>query len=240
MNFGNDIIIFGGEKGGAGKTTACFAVGENLHAAGVPALIADADPQNPDVHRRFLTRGAIRFLHTDYSQWEPIFEHEDQPVLLNLPAAGGHWLAASQESAFVLDELRDSGRKFRFFFLGNHQTDSAQTLARQFGPWLTQNRDCISQALVVRNLHYGHPASFAELDAAAGRLGLEVVNLPLLQRIPADVLMNSSEPATALLARENPAALPRMQQRALRHWLQASAEALGIPGGFLTPRAVEL
>lgn len=83
------IFIFGGGKGGVGKTTACLAFVLSARAKGIEFAVREGDATNPDVARALGLSDDIIFQSNDMASWATILqEARSGDIVINLPGGG--------------------------------------------------------------------------------------------------------------------------------------------------------
>lgn len=95
-SLGTTVCIFGGNKGGVGKSTSSRAFVDMCLTAGVPVAVLDADTENPDVHRMFKDATPsleVNLKREDGSGWmdamDFIAEHPGRVIVMSTPAGIG-------------------------------------------------------------------------------------------------------------------------------------------------------
>lgn len=122
------IYVFGGGKGGVGKTTACLALVKTREAAGSPvSSIFDGDATNPDVLRA-LGLGVDNGLDaSEIDSWRDVLAAaENGDVVVNLPGGGDAVFLAHAD--VISQSATDAGHQVLFVSTLNRSVECIQLL----------------------------------------------------------------------------------------------------------------
>lgn len=224
------IVIFCGDKGGVGKTTAAVAYADGLIARGIDFLALDADGSNPDFHGRYETGVVID--HKDFQNWATILEAPEN-IVVNLPAGGGAWLWENRQ--ILSEAVSSAGKSVQLMFLVNRDRESANILRHRALPLL--KLPGFDSLTVVKNLHFGGTEKFLILESVRKEIlaaGAAIIDFPELNDLVARDVANSGERPADLLKSGR---LGFIQTPILRSWLKGSHESFFgqyIPEGAAT------
>src|SRR5690606_7221942 len=91
------VILFDGDKGGVGKSSACGAFADWAHAQGIPIEVVDGDARNRDVHR--IVDGMVPSIQINlrtHNGWmdfgDFVHNNSDRCILVSMPAGVGNEL----------------------------------------------------------------------------------------------------------------------------------------------------
>lgn len=212
------IVIFCGDKGGVGKTTAAVAYADGLIARGIEFLPLDADQSNPDFFERYENGVAVD--HQDFENWAAILEAPEN-IVLNLPAGGGSWIWENRD---VLSEAAQAaGKSIDLYFVVNRDRESANILQKRALPLL--KLPAFASLTVVRNLFFGPPEKFSILEDARRDItsaGGKIIDFPELNDLVARDVANSGKRPAELL---RDGGIGFIQTPILRAWLKSAHEA---------------
>lgn len=212
------IVIFGGDRGGVGKTTSAIAYADGLIARGIDFLPLDADGTNLDFYRRY--KNGVAIDHQDFENWQMILEAPEN-IVINLPAGGGGWL---WENRAVLSEaVQDAGKSIDLFFVVSRDQESVHLLKQRALPLV--QLPGFASLTIVRNLYFGAPEKFILLEPIERDLrakGVRMVDLPELNDLVALTVRNSGKRPAELIQRKE---LSFIQTPLLRSWLQTAHKA---------------
>lgn len=190
------VVIFDGDKGGVGKSTACGAFVDWCIKHGIPVGVVDGDSRNPDVHRMF--EGAVPVIRADlriHAGWMDMTDFQnDNPgsvIVASMPAGVGKQMEF--EAPRLLEAMEHSGRSISLAWLINRSLDSINLLneaTKAFGPKL-------SSRFVLKNLFFGNEDSFLRWRESKTRKEFEsaggvTLNFPELHERVMDKLFSSA------------------------------------------------
>lgn len=209
------VFIFGGEKGGVGKTIACVSFIEAQHAASNDPLILDCDSTNPDIHSKYKTRGAQLMDPSSLQAWGDVLEQaSSRDVVINLPARGLETLATNAE--IIAETAVEQSVQLVYFHILNRQKESLFLLAE-----VIESIGGFASITAVRNLYFGAADKFTFFNSSPARKKVSVVDFPELQDWVADRVMTAAEGEGVASILPTLAALDRA---ALKRWLRATGE----------------
>ncbi|MCT7981076.1 mobilization protein [Laspinema olomoucense] len=148
------VHMWGGERGGAGKSTGCRVMADYLLERDIPFYLVDTDRSRPDVKAYYGERLGERCVEAYFSEAEHRSNNADtifqlaitQNVLVNLPAQVGvpfkEWVERN-----CLDEMASEMQvRFVLWFAFTGEMDSLQLFEESLNhyPWMEQ--------VLVRNL----------------------------------------------------------------------------------------
>lgn len=185
------IYIFGGGKGGVGKTTACLALVKTREAAGNPITsVFDGDATNPDVLRALGLGVDCGIDAADIDAWRGVLAAAEKgDVVVNLPGGGD---AVFLEHADVISQsAAEAGHQILFVSTLNRSIECIQLLKGA----LDHLENTAAQPLVVLNEFYGQSIKFfryknsKQRDRIKQMSGLEIV-LPELAEFAIDAMLS--------------------------------------------------
>lgn len=185
------IYIFGGGKGGVGKTTACLALVKTREAAGNPiASVFDGDATNPDVLRALGLGVDCGIDATDIDAWRGVLgAAEKGDVVVNLP--GGGDAVFLQNADVISQSAAESGHQILFVSTLNRSIECIQLLKGT----LDHLENTAAQPLVVLNEFFAPSIKFYRYKNSKQRErikqmnGLEII-LPELAEFAIDALLS--------------------------------------------------
>ncbi|MGL5195868.1 MAG: hypothetical protein ACRC8Y_19965 [Chroococcales cyanobacterium] len=159
------VHIWGGERGGAGKSTGCRVMANYLLERGVPFTLVDTDRSRPDVKAYYGERLGERCVEAYFSEAEHKSNNADiifqlaltQNVLVNLPAQVAvpfqEWVERN-----CLDEVASEMQvRFVLWFACTGEMDSLQLFEESLNqyPWMEQ--------VLVKNLGISDPNAWNKI-----------------------------------------------------------------------------
>lgn len=186
------IYIFGGSKGGVGKTTACLALVITKELAGEPCQVRDGDVTNPDVIRTLaLPPESHGFNPADIADWRDVLAAatDTQNLIINLPGGGD---AVLLEYAEVISEsLTAEGHNLYFISTLNRGAESLSLLKTS----LAVLEGTAIKPVVILNEYFGEAIKFARYKKSKTREALKKMNgveivMPELADFSIDALLS--------------------------------------------------
>lgn len=187
------IYIFGGGKGGVGKTTACLALVKTREAVGSPvSTVFDGDATNPDVLRA-LGLGVDNGLNAaEIDSWRGVLAAAEKgDVVVNLP--GGGDAVFLQNGDVISQSAAEAGHQVLFVSTLNRSVECIQLLKAT----LDHLEGTAAQPVVVLNEFFGPGIKFFRYKNSKQRErikhmgGLEIV-LPELAEFAIDAMLSQS------------------------------------------------
>lgn len=208
------MFLISGEKGGVGKSTACIHLIEALRAAGMPPVIYDGDPVNPDVLARY--HDALAFDIASPQAWGEVLEAAGAgPIVVNLPARGGEVLE-SYADAFK-EAANALGVEVTYLHVMNRQKDSLMLLASA-----VERLGGVASVYAVRNLYFGEQSKFTLFNNSKTRQKVAgEINLPELADHVADAMQTAPKGQLPLETGEG---LKIFDREILKKWLRQAGE----------------
>jgi len=132
-----DIHLFGGEKGGVGKSFVCRTAVQYHLDRGIEFALYDADRCNADVNRIYSEVGCQKIILSENRKHQdegiPAYlDAIDKPTLINLPAQ----IIDSFQNWFEKNDLSEMAKEdeieIYLWFVCNGQTDSIALLSEYF------------------------------------------------------------------------------------------------------------
>lgn len=236
MAIKKEIWIFGGDKGGVGKTKAACAFADSLMNAGVDFLPVDADPANADFFPRF--PGAVNADLKKAENWGLILR-APKNLVINLPADGGAWIA---EHAAVLGKaMALAGARPTYFFLCDRDPEVLKLLQSRAMPLFNTPGWQTGRLVVTRNLHFGEATQFDLLNGLMANLplGTKVVDFPKLDEYVARLWVRSAQRPTAYVEQMIAGGGYFLEPMMLQEWAEAAGLALADAADYSTEPATE-
>lgn len=159
------IVLFDGDKGGVGKSTACGAFGDWALEQGIPIAIADGDARNADVFRIF--DGIVPSVEINlrtHDGWMDLadFVHSnpDRLILVSMPAGVGAEMA-HEAPRFVRQAKEFDRPGISLVWVINRTMDSINLLRESLQAFGDEKPESM---FVMKNLFYGDPAKFGRWE----------------------------------------------------------------------------
>ena len=157
------ILIFDGDKGGVGKSTACGGFVDWALKQGLSVAVVDGDSRNPDVHRIFDVAIPVALanlrVHDGFMDLNDfIATHEDKIVVVSMPAGVGAEMKKEAPRLISMAETYD--RKIALAWVMNRTLDSINLLneaMKAYGPKL-------GHMIAIKNLFFGTEDKFHRWD----------------------------------------------------------------------------
>lgn len=161
------VLLFDGDKGGVGKSTACGAFADWAIAQGIPVAIADGDSRNPDVARIF--DGIVPTIRINlrlHEGWMDMIDfvqaNPDKAIFVSMPAGVGSEM--EYEAPRFLREIAEYDRSgISLVWVINRTQDSVNLLnstMKAFG------ENSLTSKFVLKNLFFGAEDKFGRWDTS--------------------------------------------------------------------------
>lgn len=186
------IYVFGGGKGGVGKSTGAIAFHHARKAAGGLLIVREGDATNPDVARALGCDAEAGFSPAEIGDWSNILQQAAQgDVLVNLPGGGDQVFL--ENAAAIGEAAKTDGNEVVFI--------STLNRSRECVVILKSNLDLLAgtavRPAVVVNEFFGDASKFARFNKSKTREqllaqgGAEIV-LPELAEFVIDAVISPS------------------------------------------------
>lgn len=206
------IHIWGGERGGAGKSTGCRVMADYLLERGIPFYLVDTDRSRPDVKAYYGERLGERCVEAYFSEAEHKSNNADtifqlaltQNVLVNLPAQVAVPLKEWVERNCLDEMAKEVQVKFVLWFACTGEMDSLQLFEESLNqyPWMEQ--------VLVKNLGIQpDPNAWKKLLSSERFKNLQhnysfkQIELPKFYAVDRDLLEAEPMPLSVAIATDN-------------------------------------
>ncbi|MBR8048854.1 hypothetical protein [Burkholderia multivorans] len=162
---GKPVILFHGDKGGVGKSTACGLFLDWAVKRQMPVSLVDGDTRNPDVSRMFAdsmpTLQANLRIHEGWMDMTDfMMDQTDKAIVISLPAGIGAELR--KEAGRFCQTVAMLERPLSMFWIINRLPDSVNLLNEAM-----QVLDgSLASKVVVKNLFFGDEEKFSRWDSS--------------------------------------------------------------------------
>lgn len=187
------VILFGGDKGGVGKSTGCMAFIDWAIAKNKPFILIEGDTSNDNVFKAYKdTLESHRFNLGSSDGWREMMDlienKKDANFVVNTPARIDEMI--KNEAEIFEAVCSEVGQKVTIFWMLNRQRDSILSFKRArstFGK---------AQFVAVKNLYFGLGKKFVLWDESTVRAefdkeGGETLEFPELNDRAADRVINA-------------------------------------------------
>lgn len=158
------LVLFHGDKGGTGKSTACKGFVDWAQTHGIPVHTIDADPITPDVHRMFEGSSSAEQINLRTEDgWAEMVDRmvemgETRNIAVNLPAGIGD--EDERRSEIFLEAAQQAGIPIVLFWIINRGKDSVTQLRHQLEHGLASG---LHHMICVRNQHFAREGERFEI-----------------------------------------------------------------------------
>jgi len=185
------MYVFGGGKGGVGKTTATLAMHHAKRARGEDYLLVDGDSTNPDVARALGLEAPENFCDPlEPGSWRQLLAAaRERDVVVNLPAGGDKYFLG--KSQLISNAASEDGIQLFYISTLNRTTECLSLLKSS----LEMIETTTIKPVVVINEFFGAVYKFERYQRSAERKkirqleGIEIV-LPELVDFATDAMIS--------------------------------------------------
>jgi hypothetical protein len=171
---GKPVIIFHGDKGGVGKSTAARAFAHWVGENGIACSVVEMDARNPDIYRTYGRALSVSVLDArQHASWLDLVDfveaYPEACVMIDFPAGAGGEMADFGES--LLAALSDLGRPLWVFWLINRGKSGLRALSAALDDLAAHRFNLV----VVKNGFYGDEDRFVRYSEHAVAEGVQSI-----------------------------------------------------------------